>query len=69
MDLNEPIILNGEFQFCDIGNRLALAFLDASHDVLKHVHALNVLELKKRLDAALIPLVRHVGSCPDCQED
>jgi hypothetical protein len=35
MELNEPIALGDELQFCETGNRLALEFLRISRDVLK----------------------------------
>ena len=37
MELKDPIALDDELDFCDIGNRLALDYLRISRDVLKGV--------------------------------
>ena len=32
MELNDPITISNEYHFCEVGNRLALVFLNASRD-------------------------------------
>jgi hypothetical protein len=68
MELNEPITAGGELHFCEEGNRLAFEFLRKSHEVLTLVYSEDVFRLRKRLDAALIPLTTHVAICTVCNE-
>ena len=70
MELNEPITLNGELQFCETGNRLALEYLRISRDVLKDVVAAdNETFLKSRIVNSFEALLSHTRHCPNCNED
>jgi hypothetical protein len=44
MELNDPITLWNELQFCEVGNRLALVFLDTSRDAVKQVYTESVTD-------------------------
>jgi hypothetical protein len=70
MELNEPITLGGELQFCEVGNQFALAFLAESRDVLKiAVLESNTTLLQTRVISKLNALLRHTDRCPDCNKD
>ncbi len=69
MDLNEPLMLNGENQFCETGNRLALTYLTSAQDVLSRVHRESIFTLRHQVEAALIRLSAYVAMCPDCNEE
>jgi hypothetical protein len=68
VELNEPITLGGEYHFCEVGNKLALEYLQKAHEVLTLIYSEGVFDLRKRLDAGLIPLTNHIDKCPDCNE-
>ena len=38
MELNDPITISNEYHFCEVGNRLALVFLNASRDAVAMVY-------------------------------
>lgn len=69
MELNDPITLGGEYHFCEVGNQLALQYLQKAHEVLALIYSEDVFDLKRRVDAGLIPLAKHVDTCPDCNEN
>jgi|HubBroStandDraft_5_1064220.scaffolds.fasta_scaffold1043380_2 hypothetical protein len=69
MDLNEPLILNGEYQFCEVGNRLALDYLDSAYDAVRNIYEGNFAPIRQRTDEALLKLAEHANCCADCNED
>jgi hypothetical protein len=69
MDLNEPITLDRELQFCEEGNSMALRFLAASRATVRNAHMESPGDLQAQLDASLAPFLAHVNSCPHCNQD
>ena len=70
MELNEPITVRDELQFCNIGNRLALDYLRICRDVLKDVAAGDSeAYLRSRISNALEALLSHTRHCTRCNED
>jgi hypothetical protein len=70
MELNEPIALGDELQFCETGNRLALEYLRISRDVLQDAVATeNEAYLKSRIVNSFEALLSHTRHCPYCNED
>lgn len=67
IELNEPIMLGDELQFCDIGNRLALHYLRISRDVLNGVGSGDdEAYLKSRISNAFEALLSHTRHCAQC---
>ena len=66
MDLNEPITLDHEAQFCPIGNSLALLFLSASREAVKLSSIERPEQLLRRVNDALLELLKHRYECPAC---
>lgn len=69
MELEDPISIGNEPQFCDEGNRLALVFLNESRYAVRMVYTESATNAKARVDTALSALHWHVANCPDCNED
>jgi hypothetical protein len=69
MELNDPITISNEYQFCEVGNRLALVFTKASRDLVAMVYTESVTVAQARVDTTLAALHWHVANCPDCNED
>jgi hypothetical protein len=60
MELNDPITISNEYQFCEVGNWFALV-LEASRE--------SVTDAQARVDTTLAALHWHVANYPYCNED
>jgi hypothetical protein len=71
MELNDPITTSNEYQFCEVGNRLALVFTKASRDLvaMAMVYTQSVTDAQARVDTTFAALHWHVANCPYCNED
>jgi hypothetical protein len=69
MELNDPITISNEYHFCEVGNRLALEFLEASRESVKQVYTESAADAQSRVYSALNALHWHVANCPNCNED
>jgi hypothetical protein len=66
LDLNEPITLDQEALFCPAGNSLALLFLSASREAVKLSGIERPEQLVRRVNDALLELLKHRYECPAC---
>jgi hypothetical protein len=66
VDLNEPITLDQETLFCPAGNSLALLFLSASREAVKLSGIDRPEQLVRRVNDALLELLKHRYECPAC---
>jgi hypothetical protein len=69
VDINEPIRLDDELVFCEVGNRLALQFLRKSREAVKQATIDPSPQVVNAVSAALRELFIHCSSCPYCNED
>jgi len=69
MELNDPITISNECQFCEVGNRLTLVFLEASRDSVAMVYTESVTDAQARVDTTLAALHWHVAHYPYWNED
>jgi len=70
MDLNEPISVRDELQFCDIRSHLAQDYLRICRDVLNDVAAGDSeAYLRSRINNELEAPLSHTRHCPRCNED
>ncbi len=56
MELNDPITISNEYHFCEVGNRLAIVFLNASRDAVAMIYTESVTDAQSRVDTALSAL-------------
>jgi len=64
--LNEPITLDQEARFCPIGHSLALLFLSASREAVNLSGIERPEKLVRRVNDALLELLKHRYECPAC---
>ena len=64
MELNDPITISNEYQFCEEGNRLALVFMKASRDSVAMLYTESVTDAQTRVDTTLS---RCTGMLPTVQ--
>ncbi len=58
--------LDQEARFCPIGNSLALLFLSASREAVKLSGVERPEQLVRRVNDALLELLKHRYECPAC---
>jgi hypothetical protein len=68
MELNDPITISNEYQFCEVGNWFALV-LEPSRDSVAMVYTESVTDAQARVDTTLAALHWHVANYPYCNED
>jgi hypothetical protein len=69
MESNDPITLGNEYLFCEVGNELAIHFLEEAREAVKLAGVDPPFELKRRVDRALTEMLAHRTICPHCGEE
>jgi hypothetical protein len=68
MNINDPLVSDDEFLFCEEGNRLAHAFLRNSVAAVKLVGTTDAEELRADVIQTMDELFLHREGCPNCAE-
>jgi hypothetical protein len=69
MDINEPIRLDNDLNFCKRGNALALEFLRKARDAVKEAPVGPSPTIANEVNLALREFLLHTSCCPLCNEN
>jgi hypothetical protein len=69
MDINEPIMSQKEFSFCEIDNALARAFLCDAVNAVRMAGVHDLRDLQTAVIKSMLVFHRHRQECDDCNEN